>query len=445
MASSKPPPQPSAAVFDIGSGLVADNHLNAAKKAMEWLSDRHRKGWRQAFTDWLNLIGPEKDDPIDEMSLSEDGQTMLAINGGEWLLARGEIRVKGEIRRINAHLLGRDGPWFSPLQQRWIAQLAEHPLRLWRVTEVRRDEGLTLVDAINHEAPAVVVQERRGSQTAQVGMLMGARLMDLGDHTELSGAIYPFTKLHEAGVLLAVGQSLSAQLHPENSRDLAELQIARMWLAQWTEAPPMPELRDAGTGDAILLVTDHYRVLDAAALAHALAQQPDVSGNPADGWHRETQTEAGLMRSLLSINPGRSADRIELFARTQNLADSGRVWLDALAGAAVSHLTREVTDPRSAAVQSGRAGPRRSPVLPPKEMSALFEQFIHRQYARWADEPIPVLGHQTPRQAAGTAAGLERVKGLLREYEANETRMAANDQREPVSFQFLWDAAGIMR
>ena len=41
--------------------------------------------------------------------------------------------------------------------------------------------------------------------------------------------------------------------------------------------------------------------------------------------------------------------------------------------------------------------------------------------------------------------GLERVKGLLREYEANEARMAASDGRGTVSFQFLWDALGIAR
>lgn len=440
-----PPIPPTATVYDIGSGQPTDNHHNAAKKAVEWLAERHRKGWRQAFIDWLDLIGPDDNADLGDLRLSEDAQTMLGINGGEWLLSRGAIQVKGEVRRINAHLLGRDGPWFSPAQQRWIAQLAERPLRLWRVTQVRRDDGLTLVDAIDQQAPPVTVQERAGSRTAQVGMLLGARVMDLGDHAELSGATYPFSKLHETGVLSAVADALEANLPPEKCRDLAEIEIARLWLAQWTEPTPMPELRDAGTGEAMLLVTDHYRVLDATALAHALAVQPDVSGNAADGWHRETQTEAGFTRILLAINPGRSADRIELFARTQNMADSGRVWFDALAGTAVSHLTREVTDPRSTAAHAGPAEPRQAPEIPPEEMTALVQQFMHRQYARWADEKIPALGHQTPRQAVATAAGLERVKGLLREYEENEVRMAADDQRETLSFQFLWDAVGITR
>ena len=86
-----------------------------------------------------------------------------------------------------------------------------------------------------------------------------------------------------------------------------------------------------------------------------------------------------------------------------------------------------------------------APALPPAEMTALFSQVMRNQYARWADEEVPLLGNRTPRQAIATAGGLERVKGLLREYEANEAQLAARDGRGAVSFQFLWDALGIAR
>ena len=433
-------------VVDIGSRQPADSHESAVSKAMDWLAERHRKGWRQALEDWMKSIGPEGQD---DGHLGDNGHQMLAVNAGEWLLARGEIFVKGEMRNINAHLLGRDGPWFSPAQQRWIAQLVERPLRLWRVTEVRAGQGLTLADALNHEAAPVVVQERSGSHSAQPGMLMAARVMecvtDQGEHLELSGAVYPFAKMREAAVLAEFAAALDAGLHPDNNRELAERAIARRWLAQWLEPLPMPELRDASTGQPMLLVTDHYRVLDAAALAQALAAQPEVSGNASDGWQREAAGSDGLTRSLVAINPGRSADRIELFARTQQLADEGRAWFVQLAGAAVQHLTREITDPRSAAAPRDGGHRVQAPALPPAEMTAIFEQVMRNQYARWADEPIPRLGDRTPRQTVATPGGLERVKGLLREYEANEAQMAARDGRGAVSFQFLWDALGIAR
>lgn len=422
--------------------LRRDDHADAVGVAMRWLAEHHRKGWRVTFEALLDEWAPEKAD--EEEHLGEDLKQMLAVNAGEWLLARGQIFAKGATRSINEYLLGRDGPRLAPGQQRWIAQLREKPLRLYRVTDVRLDEGLTLVDALDADAEPLVIQERSGSRSATPGMLMGARIMRLDDHLELSGAIYQFSRLREAAVVSRVKSALNAELHPQNALALAELAIARGWLAQWLELMPIPEMRDAASGDPILLVTDHYRVHDAAALAEALQAQADISGDAADGWHRDCDAGAGMVRSLAAINPGRTPERIEVFYRTQRLADEGRAWFEALAGSAVQHLTREMTDPRSpAALAAATDKASAAPDLDPETMTAVMEQFLHSQYANWADEPIPILGDKTPRQAIKTPAGLERVKGLLREYEQGEAAMARRDGRREVSYRFLWDALGI--
>jgi hypothetical protein len=276
-------------------------------------------------------------------------------------------------------------------------------------------------------------------------------------HRELSGAIYPFGKLHETQVLTQVRHVLAGaaelQLHADNLRDLAETEIARAWMAQWFEPAPLPQIRDASTGDPMLLVTDHYRVRDAAAFAAALAAQPDVSGDAQQGWHRDAQGDDGLQRSLAAINPGREAARVEVFYRTQRLADEGRAWFEALAGSAVQHLTREITDPAGSLVRTHEDGGVETPAaaaspasgLPPEVLAQALEQVIHRHYAHWCDETIPALGGLTPRQAISTSTGLERVKGLLREYEDGERRQCAAQGRPAVSYQFLWDALGISR
>ena len=64
--------------------------------------------------------------------------------------------------------------------------------------------------------------------------------------------------------------------------------------------------------------------------------------------------------------------------------------------------------------------------------------------AEQADD-IAALGGLTPRQAITTPAGLERVKGLLREYEDGEQQQSAAQGRPAVSYQFLWDALGVSR
>lgn len=441
------------------------DHEGAARVAITWLAERHRKGWRNAFEALLDQWRPEG--PDDGWQLDEDGMTMVSVNAGEWLIARGEVHARGGLREINAYLLSRDGPFLTPGQRDWIAQLRARPLRLYRVTDVHPGEGMTLVDELDPHAEPEQVREISGSRSAKPGMLMGARIMqvaggagadvDADAHWELSGAIYPFSKLGEASALAQVSHVLAGaaelKLHEDNQRDLMEMEIARAWLDQWFEPAPLPQIRDASTGEPMLLVTDHYRVRDAAALAETLAAQVDVEGDAQQGWSRMTEGGDGARRSLTAINPGREADRIEVFHRTQRLADEGRAWFETLTGLAVHHLTREITDPVSSLTRAGSAGAAPAPQasaanaqgLPPEVMAQAIEQVLHRHYANWADEAIPALGGLTPRKAITTPAGLERVKGLLREYEDGERQQSAAQGRPAVSYQFLWDALRIAR
>jgi hypothetical protein len=73
----------------------------------------------------------------------------------------------------------------------------------------------------------------------------------------------------------------------------------------------------------------------------------------------------------------------------------------------------------------------------------LFEERIQQLYADWADKPLPVLDDRTPREAIKTPEGLEQVKFLLHTYEHGETQQARAQHREPVSYDFLWQALGI--
>lgn len=423
-----------------------DSHAGAVARALAWLNQRHRKAMQAAFDDLLDDLWPEDGPEPDEVD--EDAWRMIMINAGEWLLSTGEIEVKGQWREISAYLLGPEGPAFSPAQQRWIAQLGERPLRLYTVTDVHPGDGMTLVDALDTEAAPLRVQERSGSESARPGMLLGCRVMTAGDHLELSGAIYPFSALAEAGALAAAHAEQKVQHHPDDLPFELALAIAREWVRQLIGPPELPRIVDAASGEPLLLITDHFQLTDEAALAEALSRCPDVSANPAGGWQREDKGDDGLARVRAAINPGKKPERIEVFYRTQSLADEGRAWFESVAGAAVRHLTREITDPRGALSGRGRddgAEPAAETDLPPEVMAEAIEKVLLRSYANWADEPIPALGGKTPRQAIGSPGGLERVKGLLRSYEDNESEMARSQGRRTISYQFLWDRLGISR
>ena len=421
----------------------------AVEKAVEWLVNRHRKGWQVSFQrlrdEMLSPTELRKLGQLDEETLSG-----VQVNLTEWLLAEGEIQTQGSNRRISDYLTGPSGPIWTAGQRDWLQQLGQRPLRLYTVTEVVAGEGLTLCDTLNPDATPMVVQERAGSQGLEPGMYLGCRVMRVGDHFELSGAAYPFSMLHGPAVadrLRAVAEQ-SGHL-PELAQEQG-LVLMSSWLRQFVTPPSMPTLIDHHSGEPMVPITDHYRVLDWDALTRGLQACADVEGDQLEGWSRIINCDDGQTRPLAHINPGRKNDQIEIFYKTQRYADQGRAWFDAVTSGSAAFLTREMVSAESMMRQSkkpGSSAPKGMslPDIDPQELAQAMAEVVQRTYANWADECIPALNNKTPRQAIQTAAGLERVKGLLRSYESSEKAQAAQQGRREISYDFLWQSLALSR
>jgi SEC-C motif/Antitoxin Xre/MbcA/ParS C-terminal toxin-binding domain len=409
-------------------------HQGAVERALGWLFERHRGAVGGALEDgYFGSLSAEEKERLE--GLSDRLREIARINALEWLLAEGTLTVGGREVPAMDLVLGRGGPLLGVEQRGYLETLASRPLRLYEIVESRPGEGMLLRDARERERDPVWVVERAGSRTLVAGGVVAARLIP-GDPCELSGAIYSCSALE-----LHVHEALDElEETGEDDPRTAGKAIADLWL-QWLTAPP-PALLDA-LGDPVTLVTDHYQVLDRRALERALAACPDVHGDPGQGWSRLEEPHADLSRTLLAINPGAAPDRLELFARTLPLADEGREWFAQLAGAAVRFVAREIVDPLAAI---GRRPAREGDLLPESEVPIEVRRRLHHHvYRAWADDPIPALGDQTPRQAMRTEAGRRKVERLLRHYEADELRQAQRSGAEPMRFDFLWEAVGLER
>jgi hypothetical protein len=376
----------------------------------------------------------------------------LQLNLTEWLLAEGDIKLKGERQRVADLLLGPSGPLLSVGQRAWLEQLAQRPLRLYDVTDVVPGTGITLCDALDSAQSPIVVTEREGSRSMRPGMQIGARVMAVAGGHQLSGALYPFSMLSGR----AMQEELHALLtqpsrHEEDNVLMIGLLIIKGWLAQYLRPAPLPSFVHSHTGESLLFTTDHYEVQSWPALQAALAAQPDVPGEQDGSWDRLMQCEDGQTRSQATIAREPGGRRVSLLYKTAGLAEQGRPWFEALAGDSVKFLLREVSDPKGllSNVDPSKTPATRGPSLPqgldPGALADAIAGVVKRSYAHWADEPIPALNGQTPRQAMQSAAGLERVKGLLRSYQDGEVRMAAQQGRIEISYQFLWDELGLQR
>ena len=355
-------------------------------------------------------------------------------------------------QRVSELLLGPGGPLLEVAQRGWLEQLAQRPLRLYDVTEVLPGTGLTMCDALATTQPPVVVIEREGSRTLRVGMQLGARVMELDGAHVLSGALYPFTLFGGRAVQEKLRALLARPVtHDEDDALLFGLYIIEGWLAQFLRPGPLPSFVHAASGEPLVFTTDHYEMLDWVTPVAALAAQPDVEGSREAGWDHLIDGDDGLTRSSATVTPQPGGKRVSLLYKTATLAEQGRAWFEALGDASVKHRLREVSDPKGLLSKRGAAPGAAVPAMPLAEgvdaqaLAQAMAEVVRRSYANWADEPIPVLDGRTPRQAIAYAAGLERVKGLLRSYEDGEAEQAAAQGRSPISYQFLWDALGLAR
>ncbi len=436
-------------------GTVRD----AVPRATDWLVTRYPRQVRAAIDE--DYMGALEDDERERLAdLPPVIADMLSTNAMEWLLAEGDLVLDddGECRSAMELVLGSGGPLFSSEQRAYLEELSRRPLRPYEVLESRPGEGLLLHDLLVEAEPPIWVNERRGSRQLVQWDVIGARVVPVGSEHILSGAVYPFAPDDRLDIVEDIrresfrGLRKGAKARRVAPDDMvAGLTIVDRWLADITAPPPEFALRDAGTGDPLMLVTDHYEVRDWNALARVLEAEPDVEGNRKRGWTRFETIDEDRTRSLLAINIGKERDRIEPFARTLKLANRGREWLERIAGGAIHHLSRDVVNPRDVLRERGsepsdsRSAPEGEPVLDPADATRFVQQFHEQTYRDWADQPVPALGDRTPREAVKSEEGRAEVVALLKLYESSEQRAARQEGRQPADLRFLWEQVGLDR
>jgi len=73
----------------------------------------------------------------------------------------------------------------------------------------------------------------------------------------------------------------------------------------------------------------------------------------------------------------------------------------------------------------------------------MIHENLDRHYRKQLDEPIPMLGNVTPRKAAKTAEGREKLVAWLK---CLENQMAQHESSEPMAgydMAWLWEDLGV--
>jgi hypothetical protein len=439
-------------------GSVADERAStrAMVRAHRWLSERFRGQLQDLMTyDLFAGLG----DPVEIAEAlddcDQDVQEAVETFTFDWFLCEFEFERHDHERRALDWVLDRRGPRLDPAERAWLEALRPAPLRLYEVSAVRPGEGLTLRDVIEPARGALQVEERLGSRSLEVGDSFAARLVEWDGHLEIATGVFPLDPSDAAKAFAQIQAELASMRFPPDDVEAAAVIVSDTLRAIYLEAMlfprPPPQIVQRTSGEPVLLVEDDYAVTDPAAFAARLAAEPDVVFHAGFGWSRLQDPEAEFTRSLSAVNLGETSDRVTLFHSTASAAEAGREWFLRAVGDLVEHLERREVDPMRALMEAPgdqaqrvRSAPAQRE-LPPDVLAEVIDKVTRRHYANWCDEPIPLLDDRTPRDMVRNREGRERVRQLLRHYEASEARAAVADGRRPLDFDFLWHGLGLSR
>lgn len=148
-----------------------------------------------------------------------------------------------------------------------------------------------------------------------------------------------------------------------------------------------------------------------------------------------------------SVNMGEvelDADALKLETNSPQRAQRGRALLDPVIGTFVGEpVVESRTVAEMMASRPAVEAPIPSSGLSPEEESAILHDAMERHYRNLLDEPVPMLGNVTPRKAAKTKKGREKLVGWLKLLENYAAQQAPDSPIAAYDVRWMWEELGI--
>jgi hypothetical protein len=447
---------------------------------MKWLG---REEWREPFDEFLEQhLGPPckaADIALEELADAIGNDHAMQLWGCAF-----EDFIASDLddgSNIVDDYLKRRGWKESVANKRYMASLRCSVMSLYEVSDIVRDQSFLARDLLRGGEP-VRVSEKSGTRMMKQWDRLAARIVKVGSKFEMGGGVLAFT--HEPSELIRqsfnqIRQEMPSELrkHLENRQGDTELdpfasdtEILRQsgflfthaWLddaLQQVLNPKLPEMRNSDD-DEIAYTTVRYPLTtacDRKALESALTAVPGFHRTDEHLWSWSTPAAPapaakGTHTFTSSFGDGSvSLGHVELEAKALKLetnspqrAQRGRALLDPVIGPFVEQPTIETTTLEemmaSPAADEGRD---RSSDLPPDEERAIIHETLDRHYRGLLDEPVPMLGNVSPREAVKTKKGREKLVEWIKYIENLTAREESNPAMASYDMSWMWDELGI--
>jgi hypothetical protein len=329
----------------------------------------------------------------------------------------------------------------SPLEARFLRAASEAPLSFSAVIGVEPGKSIDLKDILTGESDHVM--ERSASSSLEPGHVVLARVVTDGDVAVMSGlGPYPLFPSDHNRVIDFREKFLRARGPVDRgsvkSRSLEVVLFYRQLVEQALNPRP-PELRNTD-GDRFEPTTLEFELRCGVREAFDRLASLSVVRSADDMLDDATWSDA---RELIEIeidwgkrgnrrhrdwdnttlgNLTLSAGAIRVSVNSAKRARKIRGLIEKRLGPDVLYL-RQTIESMDALLDPSRRGepdemeePEASPIGSTPEGRAYVEEMNRRHWEAWLDGKVPALGNITPRQAAKTPLGRERLEALLAEF-----------------------------
>ena len=393
-------------------------------------------------------------------------------------------------RNIVDEYLKRRGWKETATNKRYMTALQHAVMSLYEVSDIVPGQSFLARDLLRGGEP-VRVHERSGTNALRQWDRIGARLIEMGGRTEMTGGVLVFDR-ETADELLAALKKLAAKLPDQRKKLATEFGVdvanpivvkelseqgllqataplfSSIWLSNFLDKAlnPQPRAFTNSDGDDLVLVTLRYPLapgVGAEQVRTALGTIESLSPASESFWNwirlRKTRSSGartpgkkGGLKIITTREDGSvvlgtvelKGDMLMFGANSIERAEGGRKMLETALGQLVSEPSVEKQTP--AELMAGRDDKKQAPSLdlPPAEARAIVHGNLDRMYRQQLDEPVPMLGNVSPRKAVRSKAGREMVVAWLKTLENRMEHVAHDDPMAGYDLRWMWEELGVL-
>ncbi|MEN8166772.1 MAG: hypothetical protein ABFR65_04740 [Pseudomonadota bacterium] len=348
--------------------------------------------------------------------------------------------------QVAVHYLQQKGSRLDSFHRRFIEEICAQPYSFFVVTDVVPGKQMMLSDLLLGRE--VTVHERQASTTLRKGSIIYTRIMTMDDNSIMVGCAPTVISAGFLNEFIDIRENM-AEKFPNYDRDFlleydTELRTIYYDIREVLHNPAPPLLQNTD-GDQLQLTKLYYTLkctpceaLDAlATLAMAdvdefmhegtFDKQGELVSIEFPWLKKGNRQHAGWDNTVMG-HITIEGEQLTIDVNSQQRADAIKRKITRRLGkrAVFRNAVIQSTEKMLEEMQNNPAASKRPDSQESEELMALPEvqekirEMASQHWKTWPDTPLPALKGQTPREAAKTSSGRERLEVLLLQFESRE-------------------------